>query len=133
MYILCKPIYVNTCQDAKLIGLGKLAIDLTGYGGTDIEVLGSSTANITVREHTSSVKFIITDTSSPNILSYKDSMKVQLVLRINNLSVLDRTVIIDKYPHMFVMTLVPYLVNILSSRSQMRNQYNSLPDRYQYI
>ena len=85
--ILCKPSYVNTFQDAKLIGLDKSAIVLTSYGGTDIEVLGSVTAKINVRGHTSSVKCIITDTLSPNILSYKDSMKLQLVHRINSLSV----------------------------------------------
>ena len=113
--ILCKPTYVNTFQDAKLIGLDKSAIVLTAYGGTDIEVLGSVTAKITVRGNTSSVQFIITDTLSPNILSYKDSMKLQLVQCINCLNVLDKTVIIDKYPMCFVMTLVPYLVNILSS------------------
>ena len=99
--ILCKPTYVNTFQDAKLIGLDKSAIVLTAYGGTDMEVLGSVTAKITVRGNTSSVKFIITDTLSPNILSYKYSMKLQLVHRINSLSVLDKTVIIDKYPHVF--------------------------------
>ena len=63
--ILCKPTYVNTFQDAMLIGLDKSAIVLTAYGGTDIEVLGSVTARITVRGNTSSVKFIITDTLSP--------------------------------------------------------------------
>ena len=99
--ILCKPTYVNTFQDAKLIGLDKSAIVLTAYGGTDIEVLSSVTAKVTVRGNTSSVKFIITDTLSPNILSYKDSMKLRLVHRINNLSVLDKTVIIDKCPHVF--------------------------------
>ena len=61
-------------------------------------MLGSDTAKITVRGHTSSVKFIITDTLSPNILSYKNSMKL-LVHRINSLSVLDKTVIIDKCLH----------------------------------
>ena len=101
VYILCKPTYVNTFQDAKIIGLDKSAIVLTAYGGTDIEVLGSVTAKITVRGNTSSVKFIITDTLSPNILSYKDSMKLQLVQCINGLNVLDKTVIIDKYLHVF--------------------------------
>ena len=47
--ILCKPTNMNTFQDAKLIGLDKSAIVLTAYGGTDIEVLGSVTAKITVR------------------------------------------------------------------------------------
>ena len=76
-------------------------------GGTDIEELGSVTAKITVRVHTSSVKFFITDTLSPNILSYKDSMKLQLVNRINShQSVLEKTVIIDKYPHVFSDDLV---------------------------
>ena len=92
---------MNTFQDDKLIVLDKSAIVLTAYGGTDIEVLVLITAKITVRGKTSSLKFIITDTLSPNILSYKDSMKLQLVHRINSLSVLDKTVIIDKYPHVF--------------------------------
>ena len=96
MSILCKPAYVNTFQDEnkRKKSLDKSAIVLTAYGGTDIEVLGSVTAKITVRGHTSSVKFIITDTLSPNILSYKDSMNLQLVHRINSLSLLHKTVII---------------------------------------
>ena len=100
---------MNTFQDAKLIGLDKSAIVITGYGGTDIEVLGSVTAKISVCGHTSSEKFIITDTLSPNILSYKDSMKLQLAHCLNSLSVLDKTVMC------LLMTLVAYLVNILSS------------------
>ena len=88
--ILCKPTYVSAFQVAKLICLDKSAIALTAYGGTDIGVLGSVTANITVRGHTSSVKCIITDTLSSNILSYKDSIKLQLVHRINRQSVLDK-------------------------------------------
>ena len=64
-------------------------------------MLGLVTAKITVRGHTSSVKFIITDTLSPNTISYKDSMKLQLVHRINSLCVLDKTVILDKYLHVF--------------------------------
>ena len=67
LYIRCKPTYVHTFQDVKLIGLDKSAIVLTAYGGTDIEVLGSVTSKITVRGHTSSVKLFTTDTLSPNI------------------------------------------------------------------
>ena len=59
--ILCKPAYVNTFQADKCIGLDKSAMVQTAYGGTDINVLGSVTAKITIRGHTSSVKFIITD------------------------------------------------------------------------
>ena len=51
MSILCKPTYVNTFQDAKLIGLDKSAIVLTAYGGTDIEVLGSVTTKNSIIKH----------------------------------------------------------------------------------
>ena len=46
VFILCKPTYVNTFQDAKLIGFVKSAIVITAYRGTDIEVLGSATAKM---------------------------------------------------------------------------------------
>ena len=85
--------YVNTFQDAKRIGLDKSAIVLTDYGGTDIEVLGYSKSNCMWTS--------VNRCLSPNILSYKDSMRLQLVHRINSLSVLAKTFIIDKYPYVF--------------------------------
>ena len=43
--ILCKLTYKNTFQDSRLICLNKSAIVLIGYGGTNMEVLGSVTAS----------------------------------------------------------------------------------------
>ena len=100
--IICKPTYVNTFQDAKLIGLDKSAIVLTAYGRTDIEVLGSVTAKITVRGHTSSVKFIITGTFSPNILSYDDNDNFeQLFVSLNNPDLLKLAIFSNLFQNKF--------------------------------
>ena len=55
------------------------SVTLTAFGGANIVSIGSISATVTVRGNTSTVQFIVTDTKSPNILSYEDSMKLKLI------------------------------------------------------
>ena len=100
--ILSKPTYVKTFQDPYLSYLQTSSVALTAFGGANIVSLGSISATVTVRGNTSTVKFIVTDTKSPNILSYEDSMKLKLVQQVNTItSSPDKSSVIEKYPMVF--------------------------------
>ena len=78
------------------------AVALTVFGGANIVSLVSISATVTVRGKTSTVKFIVTDTKSPNILSYENSMKLKLVQQINTItSSPDKSYVIENYPMVF--------------------------------
>ena len=100
--ILSKPTYVKTFQNPYLSYLQTSSVALTAFGGANIVSLGSIYATVTVRGNTSTVKFIVTDTKSPNILSYEDSMKLKLVQQVNTItSSPDKSSVIEKYPMVF--------------------------------
>ena len=90
---LSKLTYVKTFQGPYRRYLQTSAVTLTAFGGANIVSLGSISAIVTVRGNTSTVTFIVTDTKSPNILSYEDTMKRKLVQQINT--------IIEKYAMVF--------------------------------
>ena len=100
--ILSKPTYVKTFQDPYLSYLQTSSAALTAFCGANMVSLGSISATVTVRGNTSTVKFIVTDTKSPNIPSYEDSMKLKLVQQINTImSSPDKSYVIEKYPMVF--------------------------------
>ena len=99
--ILSKPDYIHTFQDPELCDLQKSSIVLTAFGGSDIVSLGSTTAKVTVKGHTCNISFIVTETLAPNILSYKDSMQLNLVQRINTVSATTKCAVLENYPQVF--------------------------------
>ena len=77
--IISKTDGIPTLEDPELSDLQKSSIVLTTFGGSDIVSLGSTTVKVTVKGHTCNISFIVTETLAPNILSYKDSIQLNLV------------------------------------------------------
>ena len=75
--ILSEPTYVKPFKYPYLSCLQTSTVALTVFVS-----LGLISATVTVGGNTSTVKFLVTDTKSPNILSYEDSMKLKLVQQI---------------------------------------------------
>ena len=85
-------------QDSYRSYLQTSSIALAAFGSANIVSLGSISSTVTVRGNTSTVKFIVTDTKSPNIISYEDSMKLKLVQQNNTItSSSDKSSVNEKY------------------------------------
>ena len=110
--ILSKPDYIHSFQDPELCDLEKSFIVLTAFGGSDIVSLGSTTAKVTVKGHTCNISFIVTETLVPNILSYKDSMQLNLVQRINTVSATTKCAVLENYPQVFSNELGTYHITL---------------------